>query len=213
MTEHEAAPLSPTRGHKERGAANEIYHHRGLQVPWVTRWTSEVRDAPFRVIPGEGIRYADETPEDRQLGVLWLRQGVSPGLGEPQWKQVHTYRQRDAMTGPCCQVCGRLIEGRVTWLTPAWALKLETQRGRIKTSTPPTCEDCIETARRLCPHLHTHESVVLDVRGYRQWAAFGDIAVPGAHGQGEIPLLDDRIKYVLGRQMVVEIYDFRKRRA
>lgn len=189
---------------------------RGLRVPWVTRWTSEVRNDGGTMTP-TGVAYRDETPGERVLDVLWLRHNDSPGEGEPQWKTVHTYRQRDAMLGPCCQVCGRVIEGKVTWLMPLSMLAFETHKGRIKTSTPPTCEDCIEIAQSSCPHLGDKGSVVLDVRHYRHWGVFGDAFLPSTAGKAlhtmiDVPFGDDRLKYVMAKQLVVEIFDWRKRR-
>lgn len=191
----------------------EIITHRDLRVPWVARWTSEVRGYGYLATP-TGVRYRDETPDDRDLGVLWQREGDSRGLGEPQWAQMHTGRQHMAMVGPCCQVCGRVIEGKLTWLLPIWESK--PRRGRLNTTTPPTCETCIPVARSLCPHLNAKGAVAFDVSGYRPWGVFGEVYTGvGQHGKvlGDVQFAQpDRLPWVLAKQLIVEIYDFRKRR-
>jgi hypothetical protein len=185
-----------------------VIMHRGFQVPWVIRWTSERRQEGYRGTP-VGVVYPHETPEDRVLdGYLWQREGDSRGVGEPEWTEVHSHRQLECMIGPRCQVCGRLIEGKVTWLHPIWSLRAETKKGRITTATPPTCRDCIPVAQSMCPHLQARGSTALEVTGYRPHAIFGEVWDGRQRFLGELPL--ERGLWVLGKQLVVEIYDFRK---
>lgn len=196
---------------------DEPLTYKGVQVPWVTRWSSEVREDGYELDIKEGVFYKDEREEDRVLGVLWMRQNNSPGEGIPEFAQVQTYRQRDSMLGPCCQVCGRIIEGKLTWLMPTWMFRAETRgKNRFRTATPPTCETCIPVARELCPHLNSNDNLVLDVRGYRHWGVFGDLTLPHRgqvlRQQSEIPFLDENIRFVLGRQLVTEIFSYTKRK-
>jgi hypothetical protein len=77
-------------------------------VPYVTAWSSERSARPHVITRGGGIGYADESPFDRDSdGVLWAREGVSPGRGKPEFGRVHLWRQRRAMRRLLCQVCGR----------------------------------------------------------------------------------------------------------
>lgn len=190
----------------------EVYTSRGLQVPWVTRWTSERRSEPYRFTP-LGLEYPEPRDDDIWNSVLWQREGFSRGEGEPEWKEMHTGRQRQCMTGPCCQVCGRIIEGKVTWLLPVWEAKTFTRKGRITTTTPPTCAGCIEVARAACPHLSANDGgVAYDVRGYRPVAVFGEVVMHEQRHLGEVQLGTVQSRFVLGKQLIVEIYDWRKRR-
>ena len=161
----------------------------GRTVPWVTRWSGEVRDdALQRTRDAQGrysLTYEDETPEDRVDGVLWMRSGNDRGAGEPQWAQVHSERQSICMLDPRCQVCGEQIEGVIPWLLPRSAADGKSAAGLITTMTPPTCAACLPIAMTQCPHLSTHRVDLYEVRSHRPWAYFADyIDASGQHRQG-----------------------------
>lgn len=188
--------------------------YRGVPVPWVVEWTGEVRNDPIQSRPVSGgveVRYPDERPSDRVLGVLWLRTETDR-TGDPQFAKLNVVRQRDAILFELCQVCGQPARG--SWLIPP---SEKVKSGPIRTATPPTCEVCVPIARRLCPQLQASQGVLLQVRHYRPWGVWGDIVeLRGSrmsHGQTEVPLLDQRSqRNMLGRQLVAEIFDYRKAR-
>lgn len=197
-----------------------------LRVPWVAQWSDEVGDdpvQPFQIGPDVAIRYTDETPDDRVLGVLWMRTRVDRG-GYPQFAQLNVYRQREAMIHQLCQVCG--LPAGDSWLI---APVEHVRSGPIQTAMPPTCEACVSVARRQCPMLDKNrqrsvrsphpagEGTLLKVRNYRLFAVYGDVVefVGGkiVHRKGEFRLSDPRSKTnILGRQLVAEIYDYRRKR-
>jgi hypothetical protein len=83
---------------------------RGLPVPYAVAWSAEVStvgDALMVRRDGSGLAYRDETPQDRDRnGVLWARIGHAPGTGRPDYRSMHSQRQRHAMLHKLCQVCG-----------------------------------------------------------------------------------------------------------
>jgi hypothetical protein len=199
-------------------AATEPYYetYRGMRVPWVAQWTDELGKDPiqrWQYGTSTGIAYADEKPEDRELGVLWMRTDTSRG-GTPQFAQLNVWRQRRCMIDGLCQVCGQSAEG--SWLIP----RVEGRpNGRPMTiATPPTCAPCIEEARKVCPHLRAHgQGTRLLVRNYRPLAVFGDLVTmlnsKVIHTKGELLLSDPDVKTrVLGRQLTVELWDYRRLR-
>jgi hypothetical protein len=199
----------------------ELITRRGLIVPWVTRWTSEVRNPALQPSynPGTGglaLDFLDEQPSDRIDGVLWMREGNSRGEGEPEWKQVSSHRQRACMLDQRCQVCGMKIEDtEIPWLLPASAMDRKTRTG-LTTMTPPTCAACIPIAMRSCPQLGRTKVNAVTVTAYRPWAYFADYVRleqgRQRHGQGEIPWNSADLSPIMARQVIVELYAYRRRR-
>lgn len=206
----------------------EMFVDRGRPVPWITRWTSEVRSPrlkPWMSDDGFRLGYEDETPEDRIEGVLWQREGDSPGQGEPMWKDVHSHRQRRCQVEGRCQVCGEAIEGVIPWVIPHRQYVMRISNS-LTTDVAPTCNTCIDLALKVCPALN-ERSLIYDVRQYRPFALFGDL-VESSIGPVTTPLRlpeysqvrhfqgEKRINGYLGnmmaRQMIVQLSDFRKRR-
>lgn len=193
-------------------------------MPYAVRWTSEVLSPGPQLVPRldgpDGrmrLSFHDEVPEDRIDGVLFLREGDSPGVGEPMWADVHTHRQRRCQVEGRCQVCGQVIEGRVTpWILPYGQLASRVG-GTIVTDVAPTCGDCIAVALRHCPHLGRKPYRLIDVRGYRVHSYFGDVVDhSGIPGRPKHFQADRRIGGYLGnimaRQTIVELWDHRMRR-
>jgi hypothetical protein len=151
--------------------------HKGMQVPWVTRWTNEVSTDKVKtaLVDGElSLFYSDGHEYRDDHGVLWQREGIGRG-GEPQFAQVSAHRQRAAMRKGLCQVCGQRITDRpIRWLMAANQLT-PVRDGTALTFSPPTCSDCVDVALEACPHLRAHDRIILRVLEYRIWGVFGDV--------------------------------------
>lgn len=162
--------------------------YKGLQVPWVTRWTDEV---PSNIKPdvilkdGEPIiQYADGVEFRDEHGVLWQREGIRRG-GEPQFAQVSAFRQRAAMRHRRCQVCGERISDRpIRWLMDPRQLT-HLRDGTALTFSPPTCSTCVDVALNACPHLRNSDRLILSVLEYKVWGVWGDMVrlAPGSEAQ------------------------------
>lgn len=164
------------------------YYHRGVPVPYVTKWEHEGLKIPLEILDQPNgtalIRYSDETAYDRRYGVLWCRDGAARGSGEPQWSHIHTARHRRVMTQNRCQICGEKAAGAgepVPWLLPTGEYELHqlTTDAPI-TSTAPTCRECWTTARLYCPHLRDGGMVACVVDEVRPWGALAQVYRRGA---------------------------------
>ncbi len=151
---------------------------RGPVVPYIAAWSTERPTRQPLVARGSGIGYTDEHPYDRDAhGVLWMRAPSSRGRGRPEFGKVHPLRQRRAMRGLLCQVCGEAAdrnEQGVLWL-------LRDERGSepgwpegVGATHPPVCVPCAVKSTQLCPHLRgrflavrVRESAVCGVYGVR----------------------------------------------
>lgn len=203
--------------------------HNGRPVPWIVRWTSEVltpgprliRKPRHMSINGQvgtfdwQVAFNDETPDDRIDGQLWLRENNSQGVGEPMYADVHSHRQRRCQLEGLCQVCGETIEPPLTWLIPPRLARKEANT--LITDVAPICDDCLSVSRRVCPTLHRLEDRLLAVSvfDYRPYALFGDtlreVRKRTVHSQGEIPL-SGPVHQLVARQLVVQLWNFRRRR-
>jgi hypothetical protein len=196
---------------------------KGRPVPYITAWTEEDRGGSFHLVgPGRGIvAYVGELVVDRDHhGVLWQRQSGGRG-GEPQWREVHSRRQRLAMVVPRCQVCGTSLKGTspIPWLIPLVHLLAHEANGLgegdpFEVETPPTCLACVPHARLLCPFLHHHGARLLLVEDYRLVGVFGDLAWREedgqiTHSQGTIYYGTQGMGNVLARQQVAELTQWR----
>lgn len=189
-------------------------------VPYITRW-SEEREASMPVVArrnGRGIAYADERSYDRDAnGVLWTRTPSQPGRGRPEYGSVHSLRQRLAMGGLLCQICGKPAARNrdgVLWLLDAEAEDPELWQGEEHTTHPPVCLPCAAQSTAACPHLR-RRYVALRVRAF---------ALSGVHGalyqRGEtVPVRvdvtglrfgDPRMPWMRGGQLVMHLSDFTK---
>lgn len=192
-------------------------------VPWITRWSSEVCSPGPKILAtdttsGLRLRFEDERPQDRIDGVLYLREGQSPGVGEPLWRDVHTHRQRQCMVESRCQVCGDRIDPPVPWILPPQGHLVQRFGESIITDAAPTCESCIDAAMHLCPHLSTHPSKIVSVRGFRVHSVFGDIIdYSGTYGRRRHYQADRRVggdhplDNIVVRQTIVELWSHRRR--
>ncbi|WP_237404759.1 hypothetical protein [Actinacidiphila reveromycinica] len=179
-------------------------------------WSGE-REGPMPVVArrdGRGIRYADERSFDRDAnGVLWSRAPSQPGRGTPQFGSVHSLRQRIAMAGLRCQICGgpadRTPDG-VLWL-------IDARPGEIlpdeeDTAHPPVCRPCAHRSTRVCPHLRGNHTA-LRVRTFFPSGVNGVLHVPAPNGptiadSGPIAFGDARLPWVRAHQLIMRLADF-----
>lgn len=195
-------------------------------VPFIARWSGESHAAPVvmrqigrrgrkTIGPGrrQGIGYAGERSFDRADGVLWVRAPSGPGKGKPEYGKVHSLRQRIAMAGLRCQVCGgaadRNADG-VLWLVDAEVGEL--RPGDERTSHPPVCVPCARRAVSACPHLRK-AWVALRVRSPRMWGVSGALyrpsrPVPVAVDAGPFAFGDPLLPWVVAHQLVAQLRDF-----
>ena len=127
------------------------------------------------------------------MGLAWQPEGADQ-VRVPQFGQVSTYRQRLSMRKLRCQVCGDKIDqsAPIRWMIPAAELTAIADAGHIArfsddgvvTQTPPTCPDCIEVAKSLCPHLREEDFKIYRVTDVRLWGVFGEMVMPQRDTQG-----------------------------
>ncbi|MFE9684522.1 hypothetical protein [Streptomyces sp. NPDC006285] len=131
----------------------------GKRVPYVTAWTIEACPQP-KIIrrvgwAGEGIGYEDEEPViDRRHEALWVRSGIAPGRGKPDFRRMNTHRQKRAVRYSLCQVCGESVIGaeageRTLHLLGAAVPIAEGE----PTAAPPVHPLCAVEAIENCPAL------------------------------------------------------------
>jgi hypothetical protein len=211
----------------------KILRHLGKPVPYITRWSLEVAAPAPQIVPWltrEGVRveYGDERPTDRHDGVLWLREFDLPGKGTPAFKDIHSGRQRRCMVEGLCQVCGEPIDKPIPWMIPTALRTTTATKAGLLTDVAPICHSCLPQAEIYCPHLREHGFQLFDVYDYRLKSVFGDVIdVPGKrtvahplqlpkgakifHYQADRPI-EGYLGNVVARQMVVELWNFRRRR-
>lgn len=183
-------------------------------VPFITRWSGEDDTSPLVTRrDGRGIGYADERSFDRVDGLLWMRTPSQPGRGKPEYGKVHSLRQRLAMLGQRCQICGgaadRSAEG-VLWLVDARPDEL--RFGEERTPHPPVCAPCARRSVHVCPHLRK-TWVALRVRSYRMWGVNGALyrpsrPTPVAVDAGTYPFDHPNMPWILAGQLIAELGDF-----
>jgi hypothetical protein len=113
----------------------------GENLPWTAPWSAE---AAFHLEPSAAFP-----------GLRELIQREAPGEGEPQFQGMNLMRQRRAIVGHLCQVCGEATSPDDRWLFPTVTGAFIKAPGgaRFATHMPPTHDACAQRARRLCPHL------------------------------------------------------------
>ncbi|MDT0609026.1 hypothetical protein [Streptomyces lancefieldiae] len=215
----------PFRRHRRRDLTGSVlatsHTHKACRgrptiVPFIAQWSGETASDPTVVLsPFSGVAYADETALDRDdRGVLWQRRPDSRGVGRPMYGKVHSGRQRQAMAGLLCHVCGGPADQDdrgVLWLLEDGAREYPQWPEDLMTVHPPICLDCIPLARQQCPHLWAG-SVAVRVKASKACAVFGlrytasrvgPIPVEGDIYPFESPLLP----LVVATQLVRALYD------
>jgi hypothetical protein len=185
-------------------------------VPYITRW-SEERTCKVPVVQRHGgIAYPHERPGDRDKhGVLWSRVTSQPGRGRPQLGQMHSRRQRKAMTRLLCQVCGHLANRTtdgVLWLIGEDPRRPETWPDPLITAHPPVCTGCAARAVQACPHLR-RRFTALRVRSFRPVAVRGALYEPRHPAPVRVAAVgvyldDPRARWVTAGQLIVRLSDF-----
>lgn len=187
-------------------------------VPYITRWSGET-DGPMPMTyrrRGTGIAYTDERSFDRdENGVLWARTPSRPGRGRPQYGSVHPLRQRLAMTGLRCQICGspadRTADG-VLWLLDASPDDPTLRSDRERTAHPPVCLPCATRSTSACPHLRG-SSTVLRVRAFSPYGVRGALyrptaGPPQAVDAVNLPFGDPRMPWMRAGQLIMRLVEF-----
>lgn len=149
-----------------------------LPVPHAVMWSGEITtQRGLTVRPdGSGLCYQDETRADRDKhGVLWARVHQAPGEGRPNYRALHSVRQRRAMHGMLCQVCG----GPASRTSRGWLFL-------IQRSDAP--QDGVGLARGLAVHQTPHLRTVRRTRPPLLPAPHGPDrrSLPQAHSVGRV---------------------------
>ena len=132
------------------------------RVPFITAWSGEAFASPRVVWRGDRIGYRKERVSDRDaFGVLWRRSMNKPGHGKPLFGTVHGGRQRRAMGGLLCQVCGKPTRPAATGDGVLFLLSREEYEwdpwpAPVTTTHPPVCVRCAAVSVSACPHLRGH---------------------------------------------------------
>jgi hypothetical protein len=201
--------------------------YKGVPVPYIAAWSTEREsdvasgDLVLRTDLFTGqvrLRYCDEQAGDRDRhGVLWHRVAWVPGAGRPLFADVHTVRQRRAMSRALCQVCAGPGE---IWMTPAllWDAHLSEHApgAPYPTNDPPLCRSCARLAARFCPEL-VRGHLYLAPRAWAITAVRGQVADPVGGGFGQPRVLDlpaaagtpqrAALRLMLAKGLVAALYD------
>lgn len=204
---------------------------KGLPVPWVTRWTGEKpppRIPTMTIV--DGVMWCTYgSPSAHPLGqmtgikaerdehdLLWYRElsiyGQGSGdatiqdratIGEPQWTQVHAWRQRTCMLDRRCQVCAKPFDDTpVTFL-----LAVPTVR-ELNVIDPPVCRTCIPVALALCPVQRQEPRRVITAEAYGPTFVYADIPQVGGTRRARVSLDDRHLTYSVAKQLGVTITDY-----
>jgi hypothetical protein len=166
--------------------------YRAVPVPYVVAWSTEdatdvasgqlaLRSEAFTGL--WQVRYRDEQPTDRDRhGILWHRVAWAPGQGEPLYAEIHTLRQRRALSRALCQICAGTAQ---IWMTPAllWDEHLAEHgpAAPYPTNDPPVCRPCAAMAARYCPEL-IRGRIYLSPRAWAITGVRGQLADPTGGG-------------------------------
>jgi hypothetical protein len=183
-------------------------------VPYITTWSEEQTPSTKVVTSsGIGIRFADETFLDRDSnGVLWTRVPSRPGHGRPEFRQVHSLRQRRAMRRLLCQVCGCAAdrnEDGVLWLLRDHREDWLNWPENMANTYPPVCMKCAILSSRVCPSLRSghvavraRHSPVSGVYGIR-YQPDGSVLRPV---EDTVSLDDPAIRWIVAAQLVRSLH-------
>lgn len=189
---------------------------RPSTVPYIAAWSDEAVEAPSILFGGlGGIRYAGETPADRDDRRLLLQRRLDrPGAGRPQYGIVHTGRQFRAMQELLCQVCSEPADqdDRGTlWLLDDNRADWSGWPNDLLTTYPPVCLPCARLAAEVCPHL-AGGSLAVRVGSSDICAAYGQQYLAGPicplpAAVGVVPLDAPAIRWTVASQLVRGLSD------
>jgi hypothetical protein len=165
----------------------------GIDVPWVTSWTSE---------PLLGVR-----PCATVGGQLAAWQADRPGEGRPQYSRNHMIRQRRSVAEMLCPMCGEPTPPDDRWTQTARRTSAGAMRARgLGALLPAELKDaavmvdagaiaplhraCAERSLAQCPHLAAMEDA--EVRPFPPGRVVAPLLIeafrPRADGRGEDPI-------------------------
>ncbi|BDT39557.1 hypothetical protein [Streptomyces yaizuensis] len=189
-------------------------------VPWITPGSQEnLLPLPLRVHRGR-LAYVDETPADRSPSGVLLHRGLrnlpERERGGPRFLLIHPARQRAAMTGNLCQVCGGPASvvperGGTLFLLPGSTSSTGSVPEDEVTVRPPLCTErrCAQAAIELCPELQRGFTAVR-VRYPIIFGFTGRIYEPAGDGPPvdtgkdlTVPLTHARMPWLLAVQIAV----------
>lgn len=208
--------VTADRAHRARSASPQP--PVAFDVPYITRWSGEADDSMPMTYRrrGTGVAYTDERSFDRdEHGVLWARMPSQPGRGRPQYGIVHFLRQRLAMSGLRCQICGRPADRSadgVLWLLDADPDDPTFRNGQERTAHPPVCMPCAVRSTSACPHLR-RSFTVLRVRAFIPYGVRGALYRPTAGPPQAIdainlPFGDPRMPWMRAGQLIMRLTEF-----
>jgi hypothetical protein len=182
------------------------------RVPFIASWSSETAAQPEVTMRRGRLAYLNERPYDRDSnGILWRRVPSTPGKGKPQYGKVHFLRQRQAMDGLLCQVCGRSAASDdsgdgLLWLLGEDPDDRSTWPAEVVTGHPPVCLRCAWRSVRVCPHLRKRYAAVR-VHRFALSGVHGVLYRPGfprpvPHDVGGVDFGDDRMPWMQTAQLM-----------
>lgn len=141
----------------------------GVDVPWVTSWSSETLSGVIKCPTIRGLPAIDQVE--------------SPGLGKPQYSKNHIVRQRLSIVRMLCPMCGEPTAEGNRWTQVAKPIAAGALRVR-GVAIPASVNDdqvvvdagaiaplhrrCAERSLRHCPHLRAAPDVRL-IRFPKEW--------------------------------------------
>jgi hypothetical protein len=182
-------------------------------VPYIAKWSAERPASPTVIETAQGIGYATESAADRDRNdVLWARTTFAPGEGEPDYRAMHSMRQRRAMRRLLCQVCAQPAdqdERGTLWLLPDYRHDWPGWPAGVANTQPPLCLRCARMSVRLCPALQRPaliraHSTVVGVSG-ALYAAGPSGPVPVS--VATVQFTDPAIRRVRASHLVRELHD------
>lgn len=189
------------------------------RVPFIASWSSETEAAQPAVTMRRGrLAYVNERPYDRDSnGILWRRVPSTPGKGKPEYGKVHFLRQRQAMDGLLCQVCGQPARQDATSDGLLWLLGEDpddpsTWPTEVVTGHPPVCLSCAWLSVQACPHLRRQYAAVR-VRRFSLTGVHGVLYRPSfpqpvEYDVGGLDFGDARMAWVQAAQLMMRLDDF-----
>jgi hypothetical protein len=114
----------------------------GSNVPWSVAWTGE-----------QSFELQDSVEFPDWVDLIQLE---NQGKGEPTFASLHVSRQRKAMSGHLCHVCGRPTPSRDRYLFPLVTggfVTLTDETERYASTVPSVHLNCARKAQALCPHI------------------------------------------------------------
>jgi hypothetical protein len=193
------------------GDASAPLTHRGRPVPYITAWSYERVPLPRLTVVSGALAMKGQR---RAAGTLWKPWKDKPGVGEPEFGDVHGPRQRECMLRRLCQVCRRPVTANDLgwpWLMEAPADRPEGWPEGEVTTHPPTCEECQLVAMVQCTP-NRGRFVALRVGRVLTDGVYGRLyrptARPAPEGANTVLFTGDaRLRWMVAGQAAVTLVD------